>query len=220
MLNMCGDKIAPYLEDAWKLIEEQAKLEKQTAVPDSTRNSTSEKAEAAYAYALSLLRDYVKRGARSYENGISFEKWSERMILVHGKAAVPYLRVAWVHVKAGTTPTIEDTMKNDSANPIAHKFRLQSRKITLAVAAAAFVLAGLFPPWLKTFDAQAIHSRRNAGYAFILSPPEPEGHRPYDGIQLDTTRLLIEWSCILVFAGTAWFLCGVSKPRHDESKVP
>jgi hypothetical protein len=63
-------------------------------------------------YSPAILFYFIERGRRSYEKGISFTHWSDRMIIVHGGAVIPYLREAWEHVKAGTFPTVTDVGQN------------------------------------------------------------------------------------------------------------
>jgi hypothetical protein len=95
---------------------------------------------------------------------------------------------------------------------------LTSRKIAVIVAAFAFVLAGLFPPWLHTYDGPAGHARSDAGYAFILSPPPLKGMPERYGVQLDTSRLLIEWVCVFAVSGTVWYLLGDARARRAEGR--
>ncbi len=91
---------------------------------------------------------------------------------------------------------------------------LSREKTTVAVAALAFVLAGLFPPWLYTEDHTNSNSRYgppgrhlqfNAGYHCIFSAPQRTGE--FGGVKLDIERLLIEWACIGVATGAVWFVC-------------
>lgn len=63
-------------------------------------------------YNLAELKTYVDRGRRSYDVGISFARWSERMTLNHGNRVIPYLRETWKHVKHGTTPLATDFMES------------------------------------------------------------------------------------------------------------
>ena len=92
-----------------------------------------------------------------------------------------------------------------------------AQKFTLFCGAVVFVLCGFFPPWLYTYDVTATHSHSDAGYSFILSPPLKYGRiTTADGIQLDTSRLLIEWVCILVATGAGWLLTtGMSKGKKQ-----
>jgi hypothetical protein len=59
-------------------------------------------------YSPAILFYFIERGRRSYEKGISFTHWSDRMIIVHGGAVIPYLREAWEYVKARTFPAATD----------------------------------------------------------------------------------------------------------------
>ena len=72
--------------------------------------------------------------------------------------------------------------------------RIGAQQFILFFGAVVFVLCGLFPPWLYTYDVTATHSRSNAGCAFILSPPLPMEDSAVCGIQIDTSRFLIEWA--------------------------
>lgn len=59
----------------------------------------------------------------------------------------------------------------------------------------------LFPPWIHTFDwsgneGGSIHSEKPAGYGFIFSPPSPEKKSGAYGIQIDFTRIFLQWLLI------------------------
>lgn len=79
------------------------------------------------------------------------------------------------------------------------------------------VLNGLFPPWVHTFDIQATHSHRNAGYHFILTPPEPlkdyDKNRMAHGVKIDSSRLTTQWIIIGILAG-CWAFRGKIFPRE------
>jgi hypothetical protein len=79
-------------------------------------------------------------------------------------------------------------------------------KLIILVGAVAFILCGLFPPWL---DISSQGHTRSAGYSFILSPP-PGGY----GKKLDIARLAVEWLCILGATGAAWIIF-VSKNANE-----
>jgi hypothetical protein len=109
-----------------------------------------------------------------------------------------------------------------------------------------FILACLFPPWLYTFDLNGRgggHSRKPAGYYFITHPPPPEEppHEPtppdlpdfskdsaavaiakrHYGVQIDLTRLAIEWAALAAATGMVWVV--VVKPawlRDDKANRP
>jgi len=78
--------------------------------------------------------------------------------------------------------------------------RMGMQKFIVLCGGGAFVLCGLFPPWLLV--SQQGHAQA-WGYSFILSPPED--YRGY-GYKLDACRLLVEWICILAASGTVWIL--------------
>ena len=86
------------------------------------------------------------------------------------------------------------------------RMKISVSKLIILVGAVAFILCGLFPPWL---DISHQGHTRSAGYSFILSPP------PGDyGVKLDIARLFVEWFCIAVATGTVWLL--VSKPEKGK----
>lgn len=95
-----------------------------------------------------------------------------------------------------------------------------SRKILVA-GALLFLLSGLFPPWVYTYDRNGDaggHTQKPAGYKFIFSPPSPETHPQYSGlniffgVRVDFSRLLIQWSTIGGLVGFCLFLSSNSKP--------
>lgn|ERR1022692_1457317 len=91
------------------------------------------------------------------------------------------------------------------------------RKIIVVASAAVFLLVGLFPPWVQTFDLNSTHTRTTAGYSFIMSPPPPTEYSYSIGIQLDTSRLGIELACVLAISIAAWFLFGGEKKSSRKS---
>jgi hypothetical protein len=84
----------------------------------------------------------------------------------------------------------------------------------LIIAAAIFVLMGIFPPWIYTFDNRSIHSENPAGYALISEPPDPEEYKVQYGVRLDTSRLIVQWLVLLVATAGATLL--VSGKRNSE----
>jgi hypothetical protein len=79
------------------------------------------------------------------------------------------------------------------------------RKKILFVAAILFMLIGLCPPWIYTFNAQNLVREKPAGYALIVSPPPPETNYPTQGVKVDLSRLIIQW--LVLGVGTALALC-------------
>jgi hypothetical protein len=72
----------------------------------------------------------------------------------------------------------------------------------IACALLAFLLATFFPPWVT------VRNHRNAGYGLLFRPP---AGTIYDSAtKIDTSRLMLEWSVIIVLAAS-----GVFFMRHD-----
>ena len=88
-------------------------------------------------------------------------------------------------------------------------FNPKQLRILLA-AGVIFVAMGIFPPWTYTLDAQSIHHEKPAGYAFIVSPPNPEKDSPAFGVRLDISRLLIQW--LVLVAATSGLLLLAREP--------
>ena len=72
------------------------------------------------------------------------------------------------------------------------------QKICLWIGIAVIVLMSLFPPWLYT-QARITEVQTNAGYHFLLTPPQPQGEVGY-GIHLDMSRLFVQWIVIIAIA--------------------
>ncbi len=92
---------------------------------------------------------------------------------------------------------------------------LRRRKIIVATAALAGLLAGLFPPWIQTVDLNTTHTQTAAGYAFLFSPPAPREYSFAIGIRLDQARLQLEAAGLLAAGVGAWFLFG-GEQRDDR----
>ena len=88
---------------------------------------------------------------------------------------------------------------------------IQRRKIIVATTALVFLLAGVFPPWLQTFDLNSMHTESDAGYALIASPPQPRDYSYSIGIKLDRSRLAVELAGVLAAGIGAWFFFGGEK---------
>ena len=81
---------------------------------------------------------------------------------------------------------------------------------------ALIVLMGVFPPWVYTFDARSVHSRKPAGYYFILTPPTPENTSQAYGVRLDVSRLLVQW--LVVATSVAGFFLISKKQLASASR--
>lgn len=97
--------------------------------------------------------------------------------------------------------------------------RSKVNKLICAITAALFVLAGLCPPWSLELNLQReVHTERSVGWYPIFSQPSvralkeqsyPDFKEEPDVFfkaKIDTTRLLIEWACILAVGAAAWVL--------------
>ena len=119
-------------------------------------------------------------------------------------------------------------------------------RIVCLTALGMFILACLFPPWLDTFDLNGRgggHSRKPAGYYFIARPPPPEEPprdstgpdvpdfgqdsyavavaKRYYGVQIDLTRLAVEWAALAAATGLVWvFVVKPPWPRDDKVNRP
>ncbi len=161
------------------------------------------------------------------------------------KRSWPLASAFWREISAlgrefGSTPTQRSSATDVIFVPLFWLYRVvktavsrllkvhRLKKGIVSAAAVAFVLAGLFPPWLYTYYSTGSggrfsyepggHSERNAGYHFIFTPPPPrEGEIQY-GIKLDMPRVLIEWACIAAISGAALFLLGSVKAQQPDEK--
>jgi hypothetical protein len=61
----------------------------------------------------------------------------------------------------------------------------------------AFVLSGLFPPWVYTFNPPGARPTENpAGYRLIFDPPPAARKHHLAGARIDYAQLLIQWAAI------------------------
>ena len=148
------------------------------------------------------LQPAISLGKRVNEKCLSFEKWSDHIVERSLNSTMRFLKL------------------------------LLSRKTIVILAVCTFVGAGLFPPWLYTVEFTGTHTRTDAGFAFILKPPSPQQISQQDfilrptlaernpalvhGIQLDISKLLIEWACIIAIGGAAWFLSANSMAKQRD----
>jgi hypothetical protein len=85
---------------------------------------------------------------------------------------------------------------------------LNKKQEIIGFAVLLFLIAALFPPWVYTFDRNGSHSHSPAGYQFILSAPTPQESGPLYGVEIDLTRLAVEWVSILAASSAVWFCWG------------
>jgi hypothetical protein len=96
--------------------------------------------------------------------------------------------------------------------------KLGVQKFILLCGSFMFVLCGLFPPWL---DISNQGHTRSTAYSFILSPPATA--RGSYGVELDISRLVVEWLCILAVTGVAWIIFVpkvIKDPKQEAIKPP
>jgi hypothetical protein len=81
------------------------------------------------------------------------------------------------------------------------------------VGGIVFVIASLIPPWKQESTYKSL-AALNAGYRFIFWPPKPnrwawESFNPEVrtiSVQIDSTRLFIEWAIVIGATLTAFIL--------------
>jgi hypothetical protein len=83
---------------------------------------------------------------------------------------------------------------------------MKAQKILILCVLTVLLASGLFPP-LR--ESRSPHG--SAGYGLIFLTDED--------VQVDTTRLLIEWVCLGAITGAVWVLLGVRQERPMPSQV-
>ena len=89
------------------------------------------------------------------------------------------------------------------------------RKI-LIIAAFIYIIMGLFPPWVYTYDFRTMHSENPAGYALIFDPPWPDGNNEGYGVRIDISRISVQWITLALVTASALLL--VSGSRKEAPK--
>lgn len=77
-------------------------------------------------------------------------------------------------------------------------------RVVVLCGALAFVLCGLFPPWLYTVSQDGYAANKSAGFGLLFDAPDPSNRAAGSGIRLDTARLAVEWLCVLAATGALW----------------
>lgn len=89
----------------------------------------------------------------------------------------------------------------------------------LCAAAALLTVTSACPPWIRTFEAQGIHERQLAGYAWLWDPPEPrKSTYAGAGVSIDFQRLSLEWLALGSLVLT--LVCIAGKKHHEEAANP
>jgi hypothetical protein len=98
------------------------------------------------------------------------------------------------------------------AKVLAAAHAMGKQRAVLASSLAAFVMCGLFPPWLYTNHGRYERSEKSAGYHLIFTPPQPMSLGWASGVRMNMQVLLIEWACVAA-GGAAVFLVAGSATR-------
>ena len=79
------------------------------------------------------------------------------------------------------------------------------QKVCIWIGIVAFVMMGIFPPWVYRVDIIRGQVEASAGYSFLASPPEPKEPWNWSSrrttVRIDFTRLLIQWTMVMVLLG-------------------
>lgn len=80
------------------------------------------------------------------------------------------------------------------------------QRIVLLAAILIMALMGLFPPWVQTVNVKGLKIEQPGSYNLIFNPPAPDptlfsgNWKNLIGVHLDVSRLLIQWSVVLILA--------------------
>ncbi len=104
----------------------------------------------------------------------------------------------------------------------------KKQKIISGVCVILIFLAGLIPPWKVTMNDPMFYSERPIGYSLIFLPPElvlelteeqieegTEEEIPHS-VEVDTTRLIIQWVTLLFVLAAALFLTKENEVDFDQ----
>jgi hypothetical protein len=91
---------------------------------------------------------------------------------------------------------------------------VMSRKQLIALwsGIACFVISGLFPPWSYRFEDGQSRFAVPREYRFIATPPLPTGRTGPIIIEIDVTRLCIQW--LIIFAVTCATIVTLRRPHE------
>jgi len=87
----------------------------------------------------------------------------------------------------------------------------KKQKKFVVIGVAVIILMGLFPPWTYTYNYKTAYSKQPAGYGFILEPPKKKKQAMTYGIELDVTRLSVQWIIVLMATGLGVFFTATTK---------
>ena len=87
----------------------------------------------------------------------------------------------------------------------------KKQRIISIVGVVIIFLMGFIPPWKYIENNSTTYSEMPAGYYLIFSPPEPD-EEEITGVELDMSRLAVQWITILFVMGAALYL---SQEKED-----
>ncbi len=97
----------------------------------------------------------------------------------------------------------------------------RNQKIVLLCALGFALLIGFYPPWLFVLDVGPVHDSKQAGYCFLLSPPEippvlpnEPAYNAHKQVHLDFERIEIEWATLFISTTILLLLLKTEKPKE------
>ena len=88
----------------------------------------------------------------------------------------------------------------------------RKQKVISLIGIILIVIMGTIPPWKYIDDGSIGYREIPAGYFLIFSPPEPD-QEDYFGVELDMSRLAVQWITLLFVMAAALYL------TQDKSKA-
>ena len=68
------------------------------------------------------------------------------------------------------------------------------KRLTIKIGIVVSVLMGLFPPWVKRLDVQAVHVAQPASYQFLFNPPAVQNS--FWSAHIDFPRLILQLAIV------------------------
>lgn len=102
------------------------------------------------------IRDVMEKGEELFKRGVSFAVWYDWMVSHFGNDARPYLRDAWKHLRAGTTPdaSIDATAASEATDSKAPPSSAQGNEKVGSEETSSTIgsmkTTDLVVPWLKS----------------------------------------------------------------------
>lgn len=83
---------------------------------------------------------------------------------------------------------------------------MNHKKLVVVIAVVVVVFMGLNPPWKITHHTNYFSKDTPIGHYSIYNPPKPVAEDARAGLQIDWTRLLLEWFVVLASSGLVLYL--------------